>query len=763
MKKTFLFALLCAAACLGLNADELLFPNSNFEKGDLTNWTAEGDAFKNQPTQGDNPAARKRESAKHEGDFWIGTFENNPKGAHTPGKIQNDAPQGKLTSKNFKITHKYLTFLIGGGRNPTQLYVDVVVDGKTLKRTTGNNKETMTRAVVDLRNFQGKTARIEIHDRSSDGWGHINADDFRWSDDDALLPDLVDDAFALKIDKDYLWIPVGNPPLDIPRSEFELLSFIDKDGTALQTLNAHFPKSEEEIAWWAYYPVSQWKGKTLTISVEGLPPQKKELFRKIKLMDAIATADDDYQEPYRNRFHFSPHRGWNNDVNGLYWRDGLWHLMYQHNPLGVYWQNMHWGHAVSKDLIHWENRPMALLQNGIKDMMFSGTAFVDKANTSKLDPSGKGAVFLAFTSTGRGECLAYSLDDGATWQEVDNNPVIKHAGRDPKVFWHEPTKKWVLIVYSNAKKDLDPPAELPFRRKNIETHPYPGYNFAIYTSSDLREWEPVSNFTMPDRSTVYECPDLVPLPVDGDPKNTKWVVWGVMQYYHIGDFDGKTFTPMYPYSLTGVDDRCRAAIVFDNAPDKRTVLIGWTGDGWPGMVARFPDLRFSQGMTLPMDLSLKTTPDGIRLFAYPVKEIEQLRGKPIIELKNTSFAKAKAALEALNGPETKWLDIVIEYKQKPDTKLTLHVDGLKTHTQMNTRGDFITEKDGQPFTPAPTGELRMLVDTAIIDCYLDKGRRASVKRRNADKIGTTELILEREGDAEVTSLTVYPMQSIWNK
>lgn len=170
---------------------ELPFPNSDFEFGDLTNWTASGEAFKCQPTWGDNTEARKRESARMQGQFWIGTHENNPKEANRPGRTQGDKPRGKLVSQEFPITHKYLTFLIGGGSNPQQLYVEILVDGKPVKRKTGGNSETMRRDAVDLRAYQGKTARIRIVDQDSRGWGHINADDFRWSDDDSVLNDLT--------------------------------------------------------------------------------------------------------------------------------------------------------------------------------------------------------------------------------------------------------------------------------------------------------------------------------------------------------------------------------------------------------------------------------------------------------------------------------------------------------------------------------------------------------------------------------------------
>ncbi len=760
IQKTGIFgvfsAILGAAA---LCASTPVFPNSDFETGDLTNWTASGDAFKNQPTQGDNSLARKREPAKPQGKFWIGTFENNPKGANTPGGKQGDKPQGKLVSQEFPVTHKYLTFLIGAGRNPSDLFVEIFVDGNSVKKATGHDSETMRREAVDMRPYQGKTARIEIVDKSSGRWGHINADDFRWSDEDSAAANSAEATFSLKADKKYLMIPVANPQEEIAKNAFERLT-ISVDGEPAQTLNVYLPESEADIAWWAHYPLRHWQGQKLTLKAEHISPAKESMLRKIHTSDTWAAAEEDYKEPYRNQFHFSQRRGWNNDVNGLYYRNGVWHLFWQHNPVGIYWQNMHWGHATSTDLVHWQEHDMALFQNGVEDMMYSGTGFVDKNNSSGVDPSGRGADFLAFTSTGRGECLAYSIDNGKTWKEVDNNPVVKHKGRDPKVFWHEPTQKWVMVVYDEAPTHLKPEGKPPFRRQNLERHSNrEGINFAVYSSADLKNWKLESNFTMPDRSTVYECPDLIELPIEGEPDKTKWVIFGVMNFYHVGDFDGKTFTPMYKESFTGVDERCRAAIVFDNAPDNRKVMIGWTGQNWPAMNKRWPDLKFSQGLTVPLELSLRRTPDGLRMIAYPVKELETLREKPIVDLKNPTFEQTKAALESLNGPGTKLLDIVIEYAQKPGAKLALTSDG----TGPDTRGEFQVNKDGQPFTPSTRGELRMLVDSALVDCYLDKGLRVSLRNKPVDAIGTTNLALAKEGDVQIKSLVVYPVQSIWKK
>lgn len=743
-----------ALACLlwpALHAAEgPLFANSDFEKGDLTNWQPEGDALKNQPTRGDNLKARGANTAGQQGDYWIGTYESaNGKNA---GGVQGDAPQGKLCSIAFLVQGKYLTFLIGGGQNPNALYVDILVGGKSVAKITGTNRETMQRVAVDMRDYPDKDVRIEIVDASSGRWGHINVDDFRWSDDDNNLVTLSREIVA---DKKYLLLPVGNPPQKIATSPLTLRA----DANPVQTLKLVIPESDGDTAFWSAYPIGELKGKKITLTADRIAGGKAPMFARICTADSVPSMPGEYAEPYRDRFHFTPQYGWSSDINGAYYRDGVWHLFYQYNPVGIYWLNMHWGHATSTDLTHWTQQDIALKQNGLGDMAFSGGGFVDEKNRAALDPSGRGADFLAFTSTGRGECLAYSLDGGKNWKEIEGNPVLKHDGRDPQIFWHAPTQKWIMIVYAMQKDGLpDIPVPERMRRDGIRNKPgWKGSHFAIYSSDNLRDWKRESQFVMPDRSTVYECPQLLEMAVQGEPGKSKWVMFGVMQYYYIGDFDGKTFSPDTAYSLTGIDGLCRAALTFANAPDGRHVLVGWVPRDWSALRQRWPDARVSQGITLPIELTLRRTSDGLRLCGYPVREIDALREAPVINMDNPSFEAAQSALASLNGDQLRPMDIVIEYAQGPDGKLGLSESGIA----MDTCGGAPVQDDKQPFTPAPEGELRMLVDTTLIESYLDHGRRARVQNKPVEKIGTTTLLLEHSGDVRIRSLKVYPMRSIW--
>jgi sucrose-6-phosphate hydrolase SacC (GH32 family) len=267
-----------------------------------------------------------------------------------------------------------------------------------------------------------------------------------------------------------------------------------------------------------------------------------------------------YDEPYRPQLQFTPARNWMNDPNGLVWFDGEYHLFYQYNPNGTTWGDMSWGHAVSKDLVHWEELPVALpvekdAQGRVTQMFFSGSAVVDKNNTSGFGRPGQPAMVAIFTSlypqrttlaNGRtveagtqAQSIAYSTDRGRTWTQYAGNPVIPlppapyqdefREFRDPKVFWYEPEQKWVMV------------AVLSQQRKAV-----------LYSSKNLKDWTFMSEFGPANAvGGVLECPDLFELPVDGDRKKSKWVLvinlnpgsvaGGSGAQYFTGSFDGKTF------------------------------------------------------------------------------------------------------------------------------------------------------------------------------------------------------------------------------
>src|SRR6202789_961610 len=207
-----------------------------------------------------------------------------------------------------------------------------------------------------------------------------------------------------------------------------------------------------------------------------------------------------YAEARRTQFHFTSRRGWLNDPNGLVYFEGEYHLFYQHNPYGWDWGNMHWGHAVSPDLVHWTELPIALYPREYGDWCFSGSAVVDRHNTSGFGSANAPPLVAAFTSTGRGECIIFSKDRGRTWTEYEGNPVVRHAGRDPRLLWHEPTKRWVMAVYDETAG---------------------ARSIVFHSSPDLKKWSFESRI-----DGFFECPELFELEVSGDDARRRlWVLY----------------------------------------------------------------------------------------------------------------------------------------------------------------------------------------------------------------------------------------------
>ena len=243
--------------------------------------------------------------------------------------------------------------------------------------------------------------------------------------------------------------------------------------------------------------------------------------------------DSVYKEKARPQVHFSSQRGWINDPNGLIYHEGEYHLYFQHNPYGWPWGNMHWGHAVSTDLLHWTQLKEAIFpvvkEGVVNDAAFSGTATVDPNNTAGFRKNGVDPIIAAYTSTGRGECLQVSYDRGRTFIDYEGNPVVKHEreGRDPKIFWYEPGKHWVMVVWDDT---MDRKLSLG-QQVMVREH-------SIYTSPDLKAWTYQSGV-----AGFFECPDLFELPVAGGGAGEKrWIMYDASGKYVVGDFNGKTFT-----------------------------------------------------------------------------------------------------------------------------------------------------------------------------------------------------------------------------
>ena len=501
--------------------------------------------------------------------------------------------------------------------------------------------------------------------------------------------------------------------------------------------------------WWAALNLSRFVGEKLQLTLRrpdggelGPDPQQIVRFR-----DTLTDADDLYRESLRPQFHFTPRRGWNNDPNGLvYYRPrarqsvgdlgGEYHLFFQHNPFGVKWGNMHWGHAVSTDLVHWTELSEALYPRSLDDMAFSGGGTVDSRNTGNFKTGPEDPIVITFTSTGRGECLAYSNDCGRSFREYDGNPVIEHRGRDPRPLWYEPEKKWIAVVYD-------------------ETDDKPGY--AFYDSKNLKTWT--------RRSVVpgfYECPDLFQLPLDGDRFRKKWILYGAERReengetrvsrssYQIGTFDGTTFHPETPILTGHRGPRFYAAQTFSNVPDGRHILMGWLNG------AVYPDMPFSQGMTVPLELSLKTTPDGPRLFFTPVRELETLR----VDSETVANADEKAANRMLEAGNAELLDLELALDTPEKGNVKLHVRGVTIIYDAGA-GTLTCGETAAPVTPVDGRlDLRLLVDRGVLELYADHGRVAFAAAGHAPN-GVDPLRLETPAETNLPNATLHTLRPAW--
>ena len=340
-----------------------------------------------------------------------------------------------------------------------------------------------------------------------------------------------------------------------------------------------------------YVPFALGKGKTATVKILGLKKDALAL-NLLKLSNTFDTTNTDY---YRPSYHFTPLYGWMNDPNGMVYKDGEYHLYFQYNPYGSKWGNMHWGHAVSKDLVHWEHLDPAIARDPVGHI-FSGSSVIDKKNTAGF---GKDAIIAIYTNNSVNhdevQCIAYSNDNGRTFTKYEGNPVLTPFDglkdfRDPKVFWYEKGKCWYMIV--SADKEM-----------------------RLYKSKNLKKWNYVSAFGkgIGQQPCQYECPDFFQLPVNGDKKKMKWVMtmninpgcWfgGSATEYFVGDFDGKKFTCPDANEVKWLDwgKDHYATVTFSNTGD-RVLGITWMSNWQYANLTPFKQNRGANG--LPRELKL---------------------------------------------------------------------------------------------------------------------------------------------------------------
>ncbi|HEX2970400.1 MAG TPA: glycoside hydrolase family 32 protein [Bacteroidales bacterium] len=580
-------------------------------------------------------------------------------------------------------------------------------------------------------------------------------------------------------------IKKGQTYLNLPvkTSDRLLKATLRFNGKPLDQFTINLAGSDPDF--WTFFDVTPYQGKTIVIEVANAPVRsfgpaqgnstnppelRQDVLNLIYADSRFPGQDSLYREKDRPQVHFSANRGWINDPNGLINYNNEYHMFFQHNPYGWQWGNMHWGHAVSHDLIRWEQQKEALYPvietAGIRgDAAFSGSAVYDPENTSGFRRNGIDPLIAVYTSTGRGECLQLSYDNGQTFEDYSGNPVLKHNGRDPKVFWYEPEKHWVMVVWESGKPSkLSNGAEV-----NIREH-------SIYNSADLKTWTYQSGI-----QGFFECPELFELPVEGQPGVSKWVMYDANGRYIVGKFDGKKFDIEQHFTrYENGGGYFYASQTFNNSPDGRRIQVGW------GRNITHPGMPFNQPMLFPSELKLRSTLNGYRLCPSPITEIKNLFG-------NTKSIENKLIQTGekvgFDVDASKPLHILAEI-ERGDAPISLNIMGyILQYDNEWTFSASSPDKDIQktvapsgPF-PAPvastpvtyvspdkTFRIEAIVDKNLLEFYINGGELYYVTAFNGEKLPVVEVLVagadnQRMGTRKflLKKLEVNDLISIWSK
>lgn len=686
---------------------------ADFEANSYGKWRATGDAFGSAPATGTLNGQQPVLGFK--GDRLVNTSRG------------GDGATGTLTSPMLTIDRKFLRFLIGGGRHD-QTSLQLLIDGEVVASQSGRNVEQLSPNYFDLSQHQGKHARLRIVDNERGRWGHINVDHIVLSDIKPQIPAYRSRQREFTVAKHYLVLPIQN---GAKKTEVEL----KVEGVPVRRYDVELAMDSESVDFYAYFIINSYLGKDAKFSAKDAT---EEGFSLVRQADEVPGFEDLYDEKLRPQLRFSQKVGWNNDPNGMVYLDGQWNLYFQHNPVGRKWGNMTWGHAVSGDLVHWEQLPNVLFPHTMAEgACFSGGATIDRRNTAGWKTGDNNVLVAFFTDTQLGECVAYSNDRGRTFTLYEGNPIIEHQGRDPKVIWYDYDEgdmplddeakhlggHWVLFVYNEA----------PGLKRNTSFH----------ASTNLKDW------TLQSRLLgYYECPELFELPIDGDAEQTRWVTFAADARYAIGDFDGRTFTPDHAGKYRLHYGAYYASQTFENAPDGRRIQIGWAQIPMPGM-------PFNQTFSFPHELSLRTTSEGIRMHAEPIAEIETLH-------------TVRHAAES--QPIT------------PDRPAVLHVSGqafeVRATFEVNTAKRLGVDIGGNVVAyDTAAGELnnaemasvdsqiklRILIDRPIMEiCGNDGAVFITSERSNKENIRSIKAFADG-GAARLVQFEVYEMESIWRQ
>jgi len=554
-------------------------------------------------------------------------IENASSNVVVSSEMDGDGPTGTLTSPQFEIARKYLSFRIGGGDYERDTCANLLINGKIVKSAVGWRSDRLVPVSWDVSRFAGQKAQVQIMDAASGDWGHVNIAQVVQTDAPERLP-------------------VVSEPL------------------YQESLRPQF-----------HFTARQW-------TIDRLNPRERQ-------------------------------EGWLNDLNGLIYYDGEYHLFAQR------W-NKCWIHAVSRDLIQWTELEPAFWEEQLDSAVQSGTCVVDYHNTSGLSPDKANPPLIAFWSRNdnRSQCLSYSLDHGRTWKHCEKNPIMVFPERDPKVFWYAPSNHWVMMLYGDNQ-------------------------YHIFTSTNLLNWK---DERKPIRDS-FECPDMFELPVDGDRTNMKWVLIQGNGQYSIGSFNGIEFKEEAGRFPCDIGPNFYATQTWENTAtgDGRRIQAAWM------RFSNFPDMPFSQQVSFPCELTLRTTSNGPRIFREPIREIALLHNGYDSWTNRTLNANQVLPLE----PSGQLFHLKAEVSIPEGAKLIFKLRGIPV---------VATSKTIENGTrPAPVADqiktVEILMDRTSIEAFVNRGELSSTRFVLPNENGLS--VKAEGGTVTIKSLIVHPLRSAW--
>ena len=546
------------------------------------------------------------------------------------------------------------------------------------------------------------------------------------------------------------------------------------DGKIEKTINVRLAKSK--VDYFVPFDLDPYRGHDILLNI--VTTQNRSNIREAKddacwkNLTLADTFDTTNREKYRPAYHHTPLYGWMNDPNGMFYKDGRWHLYYQWNPYGSKWQNMTWGHSSSADLVRWEHHPAAIEANGL-GTVFSGSSVVDSANTAGF---GRDAVVALYTSAdvSQTQSLAHSSDGGMTFEIYPGNPVLtlESEARDPNMFWDADNGRWVLSLAHALDHEM-----------------------LFFTSPDLKEWTLQGSFGkgIGAQDGVWECPDLFRLKVDGSGEE-KWVLvcninpggpfGGSATQYFTGDFDGKTFIAdtdaegTIPTKWMDYGKDHYATVSWSDAPDNRRVLIGWMSN-WQ-YAGEVPTMQYRSANTLPREAGLFRAPDGqLYLSSSPVAELAALRDKPSVSVRNKpaggngrnfplpdSNGGACEILLDIDSRKAASVDITISNNDGESVILSYDAKAHKLSFDRRRSGLTDFSQDFPTVTTAPTFEtdgklsLRIFIDRSSIEVFGNGGKTVMTNLVFPTVPYSSVSVSAKGGNTRIENLKIYPIKEL---